>query len=177
VIIKKTKIKGALIIKLIKNIDNRGYFENQFCGHVFKKNKLNSNYQQINKSFNKSKYTFRGMHYQTKPFEEIKIVQCVKGEVLDVIFDLRKNSKSFLKAQSFYLSEKKNEMLYIPEGVAHGYLTLTNNTELMYFHSNIYNKKSSIGINIMDNNVKFKLKKKIKIISSGDKKLKFLNDL
>ena len=96
---------------------------------------------------------------------------------LETIFDLRKNSKSFLKAQSFYLSEKKNEMLYIPEGVAHGYLTLTNNTELMYFHSNIYNKKSSMGINIMDNNVKFKLKKKIKIISSRDKKLKFLNDL
>ena len=84
-IIKKTKIRDVLIIKLFKNTDNRGYFEKQFCKNIFKKNKLQSNYQQINKSFNKDKHTFRDMHYQTKPFEETKIVQCVKSKYLTFI--------------------------------------------------------------------------------------------
>ena len=138
-IIKKTKIKDSFIIKTKKSTDSRGYFEKQFCSDIFKKKKLNIIWKQINKSFNKKKYTFRGMHYQKKPFGETKIVQCTKGKVLDIIFDLRKNSKSFLKTQSIYLSEKKNETLYIPDGVAHGYLTLTNNTEVMYLESPLCN--------------------------------------
>ena len=117
------------------------------------------------------------MHFQSKLSDEIKIVQCTKGKVLDVLFDKRKNSKTFLKTQCFYLSENKNEMIYIPKGIAHGYLTLRNNSELMYFHSGNYNKKNSTGINIKDNNINFKLKKKIRIISEKDKKLKFFNEV
>tara|TARA_B100001250_G_C19791646_1_gene786804 strand:- start:123 stop:656 length:534 start_codon:yes stop_codon:yes gene_type:complete len=176
-IIKKTKIKDAYILKTKRYRDNRGYFEKQFSSDIFKKKRLNVIWKQINKSFNEKKYTFRGMHFQKKPFRESKIVQCIKGKLLDIIFDLRENSKSFLKTQTFYLSEKKNEILYVPDGVAHGYLTLTKNTEVMYFHSNIYDEKSSTGINIMDKNIRFKFKKKIKKISLRDKKLKFFNEL
>lgn len=174
---KKTKINGVYIIKLKKNIDNRGFFEKQFCNKIFKKKKLNTNWKQINRSFNKFKYTFRGMHFQNKLSDEIKVVQCTKGKVLDVLFDKRKNSKTFLKTQCLYLSEIKNELIYIPKGVAHGYLTLTNNSELIYFHSGNYNKKNSTGINIMDKNINFKLKKKIRVISENDKKLKFFNEV
>lgn len=175
--IKKTLIKNLFIIIPPKNNDGRGYFEKQFCNDKFKKKKLVTTFKQINKAFNKKKFTFRGMHYQAKPFEETKIVQCVKGKVLDVVFDLRRKSKTYLKTQCFILSEKKNDMLYIPKGVAHGYLTLENKTELLYFHSNIYDKKSSKGINIFDKKIKLKLKKKIKIISLKDKKLKFLDEM
>ena len=106
-IIKKTPIQNAYVIKPKKYNDNRGYFEKQFCNSLYKKKKLNIIWKQINKSFNKQKYTFRGMHFQKKPFTEIKVVQCIKGKILDVIFDLRKNSQSFLKSYSIQLSEKK----------------------------------------------------------------------
>ena len=132
-IIQKTPIQNAFILKPKKFNDNRGYFEKQFCNNLYKKKNLNIIWKQINKSSNKKKYTFRGMHFQKKPFTEIKIVQCIKGKILDVIFDMRKNSQSFLKSYSIQLSEKKNELLYLPAGVAHGYLTLTDNVELMYF--------------------------------------------
>lgn len=172
-ILKKTPIKDAYIIKVDKFQDSRGFFEKQFCKNIYKKKKLNFVWKQINRSFNKQKFTFRGMHYQKKPYEEIKIVQCIKGEIIDIIFDLRKKSKSFMITYSRKLSENNNELLYIPKGVAHGYLTLTDNVEIMYFHSNIYNKKNSIGVNIMDQKIKFKFKSKIDKISLSDKKLKF----
>ena len=176
-IIQKTPIQNAFILKPKKFNDNRGYFEKQFCNNLYKKKNLNIIWKQINKSSNKKKYTFRGMHFQKKPFTEIKIVQCIKGKILDVIFDMRKNSQSFLKSYSIQLSEKKNELLYLPAGVAHGYLTLTDNVELMYFHSQIYSMKHSSGVNIMEKKIKFKFKKKIRKISLIDKKLKFLNEV
>ena len=175
--LKKTLIKNLFIITPSKNNDSRGYFEKQFCIDKFKKKNLTTTFKQINRAFNKKKFTFRGMHYQTKPYEETKIIQCVKGKVLDIVLDLRKKSKTYLNTQCFLLSEKKNDMLYVPKGVAHGYLTLENKTELLYFHSNIYNKKSSKGICIFDKKIKFKLRKKIKIISPQDKKLKFLDEM
>jgi dTDP-4-dehydrorhamnose 3,5-epimerase len=176
-ILRQTPIKQAYIIKTKKFNDSRGYFEKQFCKNIYKKKKLNFIWSQINKSFNKKKYTFRGMHYQKKPFAEVKIVQCIKGKILDVIFDLRQNSKSFLKSYSITLSEKKNEILYLPTGVAHGYLTLTDNVEVLYFHSKPYNMKYSTGINIKEKKIKFKLKNKIKKISLNDKKLKLLDEM
>lgn len=176
-IIKKTSIKDSYIIKPKNYFDSRGYFEKQFCNSLYKKKNLNTVWKQINKSFNKKKYTFRGLHYQKKPLTEIKIVQCLKGKILDILFDLRKNSKSYLKSYSTKLSEKKSELLYVPAGVAHGYLTLTDNVEVMYFHSKIYSKKYSSGINIMEKKIKFELKKKIKKISLIDKKLKFLDEV
>ena len=176
-IFKKTKISNTFIIKFLKKKDKRGFFEKQFCQKKFKKKNLNVDWKQINKSHNKKKYTFRGMHYQLKPYEEVKLVKCIKGQLIDIVFDLRKNSKTYLKSQTFQLSEKKNQFLYIPKGVAHGYLTLTDNTEVLYYHSNNYMKKFSSGINIMDNRIIFKFKKKIKTISKKDKKLKFFNEL
>ena len=176
-ILKKTSIQESYILKTKKFKDSRGYFEKQFCKNIYKKKKLNFIWNQINKSYNKKKYTFRGMHYQKKPFAETRIVQCIKGKILDVIFDLRKNSESFLKSHSIILSEKKNELLYIPAGVAHGYLTLTDNVELIYFHSKTYNMKYSTGINIMEKKIKLKFKNKIKKISLNDKKLKFLDEV
>ena len=105
--LKKTLIKNLFIITPSKNNDSRGYFEKQFCIDKFKKKNLTTTFKQINRAFNKKKFTFRGMHYQTKPYEETKIIQCVKGKVLDIVLDLRKKSKTYLNTQCFLLSEKK----------------------------------------------------------------------
>ena len=95
----------------------------------------------MNISTNIKKGTVRGFHYQKKPRNEQKIVICNKGTILDVLIDLRKKSKNFLKIYNFLLSENKNNCLLIPKGFAHGFQSLTNNTQIIYFHSELYYKK------------------------------------
>ncbi len=174
---KELKFKGVYLISNIKINDNRGYFSRIYCESEFKKKKLNTKWVQFNKSFNKKRYTFRGLHFQKKPFEEIKIIKCIKGEIIDLILDIRKNSKTYLKLLKINLSSKNNLMLYLPKGIAHGFITTKTNTEVSYMHSTKYNKDYSDGFNIFDKKIKFKMKNKIKVISKKDKKLKYINAL
>ncbi len=174
---KELKFKGVYLISNIKINDNRGYFSRTYCESEFKKKKLNTKWVQFNKSFNKKRYTFRGLHFQKKPYEEIKIIKCIKGEIIDLILDIRKNSKTYLKLLKINLSSKKNLMLYLPKGIAHGFITTKTNTEVSYMHSTKYNKDYSDGFNIFDKKIRFKMKDKIKIISKKDKKLKYINAL
>jgi dTDP-4-dehydrorhamnose 3,5-epimerase len=174
---KELKFKGVYLISNIKINDNRGYFSRIYCESEFKKKKLNTKWVQFNKSFNKKRYTFRGLHFQKKPYEEIKIIKCIKGEIIDLILDIRKNSKTYLKLLKINLSSKNNLMLYLPKGIAHGFITTKTNTEVSYMHSTKYNKDYSDGFNIFDKKIKFKMKDKIKVISKKDKKLKYINAL
>ena len=174
---KKLKFKGVYLISNIKINDNRGYFSRVYCEKEFKKKNLNTKWVQFNKSFNKKKYTFRGLHFQKKPYEEIKIVKCTKGEIIDLILDIRKNSKTYLKLLEINLSSKNDLMLYLPKGIAHGFITTKNNTEVSYMHSTEYYKNYSDGLNIFDKKIKYKMKEKIKVISKKDKKLKNINAL
>jgi len=145
-ILTETKLKGAFVIELEKLEDERGFFARVWDRNIFKKNGLNPDLVQCSISFNKIKGTLRGMHYQIPPYEEPKLIRCTKGVIFDVIIDLRKNSKTFKKWSSFELSNNNYKMLYIPEGFAHGFQTLEDDTEVFYQMSEFYMPKSARGI-------------------------------
>ena len=104
----------------------------------------------MNHTFTKKKGSLRGMHFQSKPFQEIKIVRCIKGKVFDVAVDIRKDSPTFLQWHGEILSADKGTSLYIPEGFAHGFQTLTNNCELLYIHSELYQQDAEGVLNAFD---------------------------
>ena len=165
---KKKKI-GNTEISFKRKRDFRGYLARLFCQKQFSRIKKNFSIKQINHTLTKKKGTIRGMHYQTQPFEEDKIVFCLKGKVFDVALDIRKNSKNYLKFDQLILTENRENLHFIPKGFAHGYQALTDNCELLYLHSNFYSKKKSKSICPIEN--KFKINWPIKnvIISKKDK--------
>ena len=161
-------------IKLKKNKDNRGFFLKLFCKESLSSRFNNLDIKQINYSCNKKRGTIRGLHYQRSPYSEQKILYCLKGKIFDVLVDVRKSSKNYLKYKKFILDEKKDEFLIIPKGFAHGFQTLTNNCVILYFHSGLYKKDYESGINPMDDIVKIKWPIKKIIISKKDKYRRFL---
>ena len=175
-IIQKTPIQNAFILKPKKFNDNRGYFEKQFCNNLYKKKNLNIIWKQINKSSNKKKYTFRGMHFQKKPFTEIKIVQCIKGKILDVVIDLRKNSKTFGKTFKIILSKENAIGLYIPAGFGHAYYSYNAENIIYYKLDNYYMPKFESGIIYNDKKIKIKWPKKKIGLSKKDRNLGSFKD-
>ena len=165
----ETSLKGSYIIELEKLEDERGFFTRMWDEEIFQNKKLNSSLVQISLSSNKKKGTLRGMHFQEKPFEETKIVRCVKGKNFDVIIDLRSNSPTFRKWISFELSSKNHKMIYIPKGFAHGFQTLEDNTEIFYHMSDYYMPKYANGIAWNDKSVKIKWPIENPILSVNDK--------
>ena len=169
------KSKNSIEIKRKPIGDNRGFFERLFCKKEFNSLIKEKNIVQINRAYTKSKATIRGMHYQNGNSTEDKIVTCLKGKVFDVIIDLRKDSKNFLKWYSCILDGKKNISTYVPYGFAHGYQTLTNNCELIYFHTDYYDKSESKIINCFDTTINIKWPLKFKLVSKKDMNKKFIN--
>ncbi len=151
-VFKKTALRGAYIITLEPHEDERGLFSRIFCEETFKSKGLFFHIAQVNLSMNKKSGTLRGMHYQSKPFEEAKIVQCLQGAIYDVILDLRADSPSFKKWCSITLSQSNQSLLYIPEGFAHGFQTLEDETEILYLMSKPYHPKSAQGFSWNDPN-------------------------
>ena len=145
-IFKQTDLKGAYIVELEAIEDKRGFFARSFCRKEFEKYGLTSNIVQCNISYNKKKGTLRGMHYQVKPHEEAKIVSCVKGSIYDVIIDLRPDSPSYYQWFAVELSAENYRMLYIPEGFAHGFQTLEDNTVVFYQMSKFYHPECAVGV-------------------------------
>jgi dTDP-4-dehydrorhamnose 3,5-epimerase len=138
-------IHEAFLINLEKHTDDRGFFARTFCPTEFNKHGLHTHYVQDSISFNAKKGTLRGMHYQS-PASEIKVVQCIKGEIYDVIIDLRKDSPSFQKWTTVNLTEDTLSILYIPKGCAHGFQTLKDNTLISYKISEFYQPAQARGI-------------------------------
>ncbi len=145
-IFSETELKGAFLIEPERKEDYRGFFARTWCQQEFESHGLNSHLVQCSLSFNKKKGTLRGMHYQTRPYEEAKLVRCTKGELFDVIIDLRPNSSTFKSYFSVVLNDENRMMLYIPEGFAHGFQTLADNTEIFYQMSQFYSPDHSAGI-------------------------------
>ena len=164
------KPKIPKIIRFFKIKDNRGQFAKLYNQTI--KKKLFFKIKEINYSFNKNKGTLRGLHFQGQPKNEEKIVFCLSGSIFDVTVDLRKNSKNFLKCKTFKLDDTLNQMLYIPKGFAHGFQTLSDNTILIYMHSEKFYKKLDKGINPFDKLLDIKWPIKKKIMSPKDNKLK-----
>lgn len=145
-IFKETNLKGAFIIEPERIEDERGFFARTFCRKEFEAHGLNPNLVQCSVSFNKKKGTLRGMHYQASPHEETKLVRCTRGAIYDVLLDLRPNSPTFKQWVSAELTGENQRMVYIPEGVAHGFQTLQDETEVFYQMSEFYNPEAARGV-------------------------------
>jgi len=170
-VFKETRLKGAFIIEPENIIDDRGFFSRVWCQKEFEAQGLNPNIAQCNQSFNAIKGTLRGIHYQIVPYEEAKIIRCIRGKVYDVIVDLRSKSPTYLQWMGFELSSENRKMLYVPENFAHGYLTLADNTEVFYQVSQFYSPGSESGIRWDDPSINIKWPKIANlIISEKDKK-------
>lgn len=143
---KETELKGAFVIELEKLEDERGFFARSFCVDEFGKHGLNTRVVQCNVSFNRHMGTLRGMHYQTAPFEEAKLVRCTKGSIYDVIIDLRSGSETFKRHFAIVLTAKDGNMLYVPEGFAHGFQTLEPDSEIFYQMSRVYSPEHARGV-------------------------------
>ena len=160
--------------------DERGYFLEFFSKKNLSRLGIKDNFVQDNISYSAKKSTIRGLHFQKKPYAQSKILHVISGSIQDIVVDLRKESKFFKKHISVELSSKNFELLYIPEGFAHGFCTLESKTLVLYKISNFYNKRSEVTIKYNDNklNIKWKYKKNQEILSKKDMKgleLKNLN--
>jgi dTDP-4-dehydrorhamnose 3,5-epimerase len=144
-IFKETKLQGAFIIEVQRLEDDRGFFGRSFCRREFSERRLNPEVVQCNISFNRDTGTLRGMHYQAAPHAEDKVIRCTRGCLYDVIVDLRRESPTFKQWIAVELSEDNRQMLYVPKGFAHGFQTLTDNTEIFYLMSEFYHPESSRG--------------------------------
>jgi dTDP-4-dehydrorhamnose 3,5-epimerase len=146
----ETPLKGSYVINLSPYRDERGWFVRTYCENEFREIAHEAKWVQINHSSTAKKGTIRGMHFQLPPYREIKMVRCVRGKVLDVIIDLRKESQTFLRWFAVELSAASMNMIYIPEGFAHGFQTLEDDTELIYHHSEFYTPNAEGGIRYDD---------------------------
>ena len=164
----KRKIKGLYLIEHFPFEDKRGGLKRLFCKNNLENINLYFGINQINLSENKKKHTLRGFHYYKKPYEEEKILSCIKGRIYNVVLDPRKKSPTYGSWQFFILDEKDNLSLYIPKGCANGYLTLKNDTSILYFHSKKYDKKFDFGINYNDPFFSVKWPNNPKVISKKD---------
>jgi dTDP-4-dehydrorhamnose 3,5-epimerase len=141
----ETKLSGAFIIDLDRKEDVRGYFARAFCAEEFCAKGLNPHVAQCNISFNRRRGTLRGMHWQAAPKTEAKLVRCTRGAIFDVIVDLRPNSPTRLQHITAELSGDNGHMLYIPEGFAHGFQTLSDDTEVFYQMTEFFTPESGRG--------------------------------
>lgn len=149
--------------------DTRGYFERYFCAKDFEEIGLTKPITQINHSYTIGKGSIRGLHYQTPPFAETKIIRCLKGAIYDVAVDIRKDSPTFLQYFGIELSETNNQYLYIPEGFAHGFQSLTESSEILYLVSEAFNPSADSGLNPLDPYINIKWPLPIGEISEKDK--------
>tara|TARA_B110000259_G_C13818328_1_gene323628 strand:- start:27 stop:575 length:549 start_codon:yes stop_codon:yes gene_type:complete len=175
--IEALNIDGAFKISPEKIGDERGGFARLYCSEIFKKNALNTIWLQMNTSINNQKGIIRGLHYQLMPFQEIKLIRCIRGKVFDVIVDLRKSSKTFGKTVSLILDSNSLDTVYVPQGCAHGFQTLTNHVEMHYVHSELYNPEYEAGLYYNDPALKIKWPLPVTTISDRDKHHPLLNNI
>ena len=145
-VLTPTPLPGVIVIELAPLLDERGFFAVGFSKTLFEKHGLNPHVEQVNVSYNKAQGTLRGMHYQTAPFQEVKTVRCVRGAAFDVVVDLRPDSPTYCQWFGAELTSENRRALYVPEGVAHGFQTLTEDTEVIYTVSAPYTPSHSAGV-------------------------------
>lgn len=145
-IFRDTALPGAYVIEPERHEDERGFFARTWCRREFAARGLNTQVVQCNVSFNRRKGTLRGLHYQVAPHEEAKLVRCTRGAVYDVIVDLRPRSPAFLRWIAVRLGAEDGRMVYVPEGCAHGFQTLEDDTEVFYQMSEFYAPECARGV-------------------------------
>ena len=163
-----TILNGSFTIQLDPINDERGWFARYFCKKEFSTIGHEKEWVQMNHSFSLKKGTLRGMHFQKPPHSEVKLVRCIQGSVFDVIIDLRKDSPTFLKWFGTELSAENKLMMYIPEGFAHGFQTLEDNSGLLYMHTAYYSPEAEDGLRYNDPQVNISWPLEISEISMRD---------
>ena len=171
--VQETLIPG--VFKLISEPfeDNRGSFLNLFRENEesFRNTWGSRNFKQINLSNTKNLGAIRGLHLQKKPYQEAKIVRCIKGKIFDVIVDLREESKTFGKSYSLILDSKKMNMIFVPSGFAHGFQTLLPDCEMLYLHTDYHNTELEKGYHYNSSDLKIPWPLEVTQISEKDKNL------
>ena len=172
---EKTSIEGVIHIKPDKFHDERGWLCESYNKKIFIENGIDIEFIQEKHSFSK-KNVFRGLHYQKTPFQQHKLVRCSYGSIYDVVVDIRPDSPTFGKYEAFTLTSDNSELLYIPHGIAHGFLTLSDEVYFSYMISGEFNKEYDTGIFFADPIINIRWPKNIEefIISEKDKNLPLL---
>ena len=142
----ETPLEGTYLIELETHDDDRGFFARVFCVREFEQMGLASQFVQVNNSLSGPRGTLRGMHYQLSPHAETKILRCIQGAFWDVILDLRPGSSSFGRWFGAELSAENRRMMYVPKGCAHGFITLTENSEAFYLVDEFYSPEYERGV-------------------------------
>jgi dTDP-4-dehydrorhamnose 3,5-epimerase len=149
-IFTETKLSGLFIVELEKHLDERGFNARLWCKRELEDHQLDSEFVQQNMIYTKIKGTLRGMHYQVTPHEEAKLVRCQKGAISDVVIDLRSDSATYKQWYGIELSSKNLKMIYVPQGFAHGFQSLIEDSEIVYFVSAFYTPQVERGIRYND---------------------------
>jgi|GEM_PF-27383 len=173
-IFTRTKLDGVVEVELKSFGDNRGWFSETYNKEVFDKNGVVYNFVQDNHSYSATKGTVRALHLQNAPFAQAKLVRCVRGAIFDVAVDLRQDSPTYKQWVGVELSAENKKMLMIPRGFAHGFVTLCDDTEVMYKVDNHYNKESEVGIIFNDPDIGVEWGVEEPILSDKDKVAKVL---
>jgi dTDP-4-dehydrorhamnose 3,5-epimerase len=146
VIFSEIPLKGAVLVELERREDSRGFFARTWCEQEATALGLNVHVAQSNVSFNHKKGALRGMHFQLPPHEEARLIRCTMGSIHDVIIDLRADSPTFMRHWSTVLSAKNRRAVYVPEGFAHGFQSLEDDTEVLYQMSAAYAPEANVGV-------------------------------
>lgn len=173
----QTPIEGAFLIEPEPHSDERGWFARSFCEKEFGDQGLNLQIKQTNLSQNHHRGTLRGMHFQRAPAAECKLVQCMRGSIYDVIVDLRADSLSYKAWHGVSLSQENGHQLYIPKDVAHGFITLVDDTVVQYQISKFYNADAGSGLRWDDPDIGILWPLDPVVISARDQGLPCLKEL
>lgn len=164
-----TELPDAFVIDVEPRRDERGLFARTWCRQELAAHGLNTAVEQCSLSFNPRKGTLRGMHFQAPPYEEVKMVRCTRGTIYDVIVDLRPSSPGFRRWFGIELSAENRRMLYIPEGMAHGFLTRAPDTEVTYQMSRAYVAEAARGVRWNDPAFGIEWPGPVEVISERDR--------
>ena len=168
-IFHETILPGAFEIELEPKSDHRGFFARTWCHQEFTGRGLAANLVQCSLSFSTTKGTLRGMHYQVAPYAEVKLVRCTRGAIYDVILDLRPHSPTFKAWVAVVLTAQNRKTAYVPQGCAHGFLTLEDDTEVFYQMSVCQHAESARGVRFDDPAFQITWPEKIAVISERDR--------
>jgi len=168
-IFHESKLPGAFEIELELKPDERGFFARSWCEREFEENGLNPRLVQSSVSFSSRKGTLRGIHYQETPHAEAKVVRCTRGGIYDVVVDLRPDSPAYKEWIAVVLTAEKRNMVYVPEGCAHGFLTLEDETEVFYQMSETYCAESARGVRWNDPAFRIAWPDTVEVISERDR--------
>jgi dTDP-4-dehydrorhamnose 3,5-epimerase len=170
-----TSLEGVILVQRKANVDHRGFLSRFYCANEFRDAGFDKPILQINQTLTQNKGSVRGLHFQYSPHAEAKVVSCLKGEIFDVVVDLRRNSPTFLHWHGEILSETNRKSLIIPEGFAHGMQTLVEDCELIYLHTAVYCPEAKGALNVLDPRINIAWPLPVKNLSEQDHVHPFTN--